>query len=134
MLSTHGDWPLTESTMKTTPKTLTRQERAYLAHLQRAQARKLPLAQYCRAQGLNVQSLYNLRHQLAKRNGARSRASAKKSTPADKFVEVQVAATQVAPSGAACRLHRQGWVIECANLPPTAWLAGLMAGDADAVP
>lgn len=120
--------------MKTTPKKLTRREQAYLAHLQRAQASKLPLAQYCRARGLSVQSLYNLRHQLSKRNGPRSRASVRKSTPADKFIKVQVAATQVAPSGAACRLHRQGWVIECANLPPTAWLAGLMAGDANAVP
>lgn len=134
MLSTHGDWPLTESAMKRTPRKLTRREQEHLAHLQRAQARKLPLAQYCRARGLNVQSLYNLRHQLSKRNGPRSGASAKKSTPADKFIEVQVAGKLVVAGGAACRLHRQGWVIECANLPPTAWLAGLMAGDADAVP
>ncbi len=120
--------------MGTTPKKLTRREQAHLAHLQRAQASKLPLAQYCRARGLNVQSLYNLRYQLSKRNGAPSRASAKKSTPAAKFIEVQVAPTPVVPSGAACRLHRKGWVIECASLPSTAWLAGLMAGDANAVP
>lgn len=94
--------------MKTTPKRLTRREQEYLAHLRRAQARKLPLAQYCRSRGLNVQGLYSLRHQLSKRNGPRSRASAKKSMPADKFIEVQVAATQLAPNGAACRMHRQG--------------------------
>jgi hypothetical protein len=134
MLSTHGDWPLRESTMKTTPKKLTRREQAYLAHLQRAQARKVALAQYCRARGLNVQSLYNLRHQLSKRSGPRSKASAKQSRPADKFIEVQVAARPVAASRVACRLHRQGWVIECASLPPTGWLAGLLAGDANAVP
>jgi len=121
--------------MKTTLKQLTRREQAYLAHLRRAQAGKAPLAQYCRSRGLNVQSLYNLRHQLSKRTGRRSGASAKKSPPAEKFIEVQIAAAQVAPSGAACRLlHRQGWVIECASLPPPAWLAGLVAGDADAVP
>ena len=120
--------------MKTTPKRRTRREPAYLAHLQRAQASKLPLAQYCRAQGLSVQSLYNLRHQLSKRGAPRSKASVRKSPRADKFIEVQLAATPVAPSGAACRLHRQGWVIECASLPSTAWLTGLMAGDADAVP
>jgi hypothetical protein len=123
-----------EHAMKTTPRKLTRREQEHLAHIERAQARKLPLAQYCRARGLNVQSLYNLRHQLSKRNGPRSAVSARKSPPADKFIAVQVAARPVAASSAACRLHRQGWVIECSSLPPPAWLAGLMAGDVNAVP
>jgi hypothetical protein len=109
----------------------TQREQEYLSHLRRAQSRKMPLAQYCRAQGLSVQSLYNLRHQLSAKKGPRSRVAAMKSKPADKFIAVRVAPA-VAPAGAACRLHLKGWVIECASLPPTAWLAGLMAGDADA--
>jgi len=120
--------------MKRTPRKLTRREQECLAHVRRAQARKMPLAQYCRAKGLSVQSLYNLRHQLSGRNGPRSTAAAKKSKPADPFIAVRVAPAVAAPAGAACRLHLKGWVIECASLPPTAWLAGLMAGDADAVP
>jgi len=119
--------------MKTRRKELTRREQDYLAHLRRAQSREMPLAQYCRARGLNVQSLYNLRHQLSGRNRPRSGAAVKKSRPADKFIAVQVAQAAAAPSSAACRLHLKGWVIECASLPPTAWLTGLMAGDADAV-
>jgi hypothetical protein len=118
--------------MMTTPRKLTRRERDYLAHLRRAQARKLPLAQYCRVHGLNVQSLYNLRHQLSGKSGRlRAAAAARQSKPADKFIAVRMA--PVAPSGAACRLHLKGWVIECASLPPPAWLAGLLAGAADAV-
>jgi predicted secreted protein len=118
---------------KKTPSQLTRRERACLAHVRRAQARKMSLAQYCRAKGLNVQSLYNLRHQLAGKRAMRPKAAAKRLKPASRFVSVQVAAAEAARPGAACRLHLKGCVIECASLPPTAWIAGLMAGDADAV-
>ena len=120
--------------MKKTPTQLTRREQACLDHVRRARARKMSLAQYCRTKGLNVQSLYNLRHQLAEKSSARHKAPAKKSKPEGKFISVQVAAAQTAAPGAACRLHLKGWVIECASLPPTAWIAGLMAGGADAVP
>ena len=118
--------------MKTRPRKLTRREQEHLAHLRGAQARKMPLAQYCRVKGLSVQSLYNLRHQLSRKSG-RSRAAARKSKPTGRFVAVRVAPTESAPASAACRLHLKGWVIECASLPPTAWLTGLMAGDTDAV-
>lgn len=119
--------------MKTKPKKLTRLERDYLTHVQRAQARGMPLAQYCRAEGVNVQSLYNLRYQLSGKSRKGPKLSAKKSSPTDKFVAVQVDSGAVT-AGAACRLHAKGWVIECSGLPPTAWLTGLMAGEADAVP
>lgn len=119
--------------MKTTQKNLTLREREYLAHCRQAQARKMPLAQYCRAQGLNVQSLYNVRHQLSGKRGLRPRAAAKKPKSSGKFIAVRVAAPAT-PGGAACRLQVKGWVIECTSLPPMAWLAGLLAGGADAVP
>lgn len=117
--------------MKTTQSKLTRRQREYLGHLRRAQAHKMPLAQYCRVRGLNVQSLYNARHQLSRKR-LRPRVPAKTPRRPGKFIAVQVAAP-VAPAGAACRLQVKGWVIECTSLPPTAWLAGLMAGDGDAV-
>ena len=120
--------------MKKTPSRLTRREQACLDHVRRARARKMSLAQYCRAKGLNVQSLYNLRHQLAQKKPERPKSPAKQSRPESKFISVQVAAAETATPGAACRLHLKGWVIECASLPPTAWIAGLMAGGADAAP
>ena len=94
----------------------------------------MPLTQYCRSNGLNVQSVYNLRSRLA-RHGAGRRKSAvgRKRKPESPFVAVRVAA-QAVPAAAACRLQVKGWVIECASLPSPAWLAGLMAGETDAVP
>ena len=112
----------------------TEREQGLLAHVRRAQARKVPLTQYCRANGLNVQSVYNFRSRLARTESSRRRVPvAKKRKRVTPFVAVRVV-TPVAPAAAACRLQVKGWVIECASLPSPAWLAGLMAGDANAVP
>ena len=120
--------------MKTTRRTKrTRLEQELVAHIRRAQDRKVPLAQYCQARGLNVQSAYNLRRRLRAMDDARRRvASAEGRKPTDPFISLRVAPT-VVPAAAACRVQVKGWVIECASLPPPAWLAGLIRGDADAV-
>ena len=118
--------------MKKTSRQLMQREEAYLDHVRRAQAGKVSLAQYCRTKGLNVQSLYNLRHQLSGKNLAQPKTPAKRSKSQSKFISVQVAAAETVSPGAACRLHLKGWVIECASLPPTGWIAGLMAGGCDA--
>jgi len=111
----------------------TQRDQGLIAHVRRAETRGVPLTQYCRANGLNVQSLYNLRSRLA-RTGSRPRqAGPKKRKPVSPFVAVRVAAPATPPS-AACRLQAKGWVIECASLPSPAWLTGLMARDSDAVP
>jgi len=105
-----------------------------LAHLRRAEESKVPLAAYCRAQGLNIQSAYNLRHRL-RRSDAQARRRGPIATErevSDPFVAVRVAPVAV-PASAAFRLQSKGWVIECARLPPAEWLAGVMRGDADAV-
>jgi hypothetical protein len=94
--------------------------------------RKKPLTQYCRANGLNVQSLYNLRSRLARTESRPKQSVPKKRKPVTGFVAVRVA-TPAIPA-AACRVQVKGWVIECASLPSPEWLAGLMAGDTDAVP
>jgi hypothetical protein len=104
-----------------------------LAHVRRAQARKVPLTQYCRANGLNVQSVYNLRSRLARTKNQPRWAVPKKRKSVSRFVAVRMAPPAAMPS-AACRLQVKGWVIECANLPSPEWLAGLMGGDAHAVP
>jgi len=108
-------------------------ERGLLAHVRRAEARKVSLAQYCRANGLNVQSVYNLRSRLARTESGPRQAVSKKRKPVTPFVAVRVAAP-VAPAVAACRLQAKGWMIECASLPSPEWLAGLMAGETHAVP
>ena len=90
------------------------------------------VTQYCRANGLNVQSVYNLRSRLASTKSRHRQVAPGTSKPAQPFIAVRVAAP-VAPAAAACRLQVKGWVIECANLPSPAWLAGLMAGGTDAV-
>jgi len=94
----------------------------------------MPLTQYCQVNGLNVQSLYNLRSRLARTEGGQLRQSApKKVKPISPFVAVRVATPAAVPS-AACRLQTKGWVIECVSLPSSEWLAGLMAGEPHAVP
>ena len=108
-------------------------EQGLLGHVRRAQARKEPLAQYCRANGLNVQSVYNLRSRLARTKSRPRQSAAKKRTPVTPFVAVRVATPAVA-AATACRLQVKGWVIECASLPSHEWLAGLMAGQTHAGP
>jgi hypothetical protein len=110
----------------------TRREQGLLVHVRRAQARKVALTDYCRAHGLNVQSLYNLRSRLSRTESRLRPTAARKRKPKSPFVAVRVA-TQATPASAACRLQVKGWVIECASLPSAAWVAGLMAGDSHAV-
>ncbi len=93
----------------------------------------MPLTQYCRANGLNVQSVYNLRSRLAHGAGRRKSPVVTKRKPKSPFVSVGGAAQEV-PTAAECRLQVKGWLIECASLPSPTWLAGLMAGETDAVP
>ena len=92
----------------------------------------MPLTQHCRANGLNVQSMYNLRSRLARTESRPRQTRPKKRKAASPFVAVRVASAATSPS-AACRLQVKGWVIECASLPSPAWVAGLMSGDAHAV-
>ena len=110
-----------------------RRDEGLIAHVRRAEAGKVPLTQYCQSNGLNVQSVYNLRSRFARNQGGRRQAPvARKRKRVTPFVAVRVA-TQATPASAACRLQVKGWVIECASLPSVAWVAGLMAGDSHAV-
>lgn len=121
--------------MKANPRKLTGRQQEWLTHLRRAEARKMPLAQYCRAQGLSVQSLYNARYELTlqERRSTASNPAPKKSRSTNPFVAVQMAPSPAAPV-AACRVHLKDVTIECASLPSPSWLAQLAMGAPHAVP
>lgn len=119
--------------MKTTVKPTVRQAH-WLSHLERARSLGVPLAQYCRSRGLNVQSLYNARHELSnkpRRGGGQPRRAAAR---ASRFVAVELAATPTAVSGPACRIQLRDVVIECSELPQAGWLLALSSGAANVVP
>ncbi len=116
--------------MKRNAKRTARQEH-WLSHLERARALKMPLAEYCRARGLKVQSLYNARHELSgKGRGSVARGQARKKSASGRFIAVQMPAS--AP-GSSCRIQLRDVVIECAGLPEAAWLLALSRGAHDAV-
>jgi hypothetical protein len=113
-------------------KELTRRERGYLEHLRQAQAQKLTLAQYCRAQGLRAQSLYSVSSKLAGKGYVGHRTVEVVGKPlqaTNQFMAVRVAAVATNSSGAVCRLrHPSGWMIECMDLPQASWMAALVQG------
>lgn len=126
--------------MKTNVKPTVRQAH-WLSHLERARGLGLPLAQYCRARGLNVQSLYNARHELSGKpprgvvRGAEVSGTPRKVVgKAGRFVAVEMSATPVRVSAPACRIQMRDVVIECADLPQAGWLLALTKGVADVVP
>jgi hypothetical protein len=118
--------------MATTQSKLTAAERRYLVHFGQAQSRGLTLAQYCRAQGLNAQCLYNISSQLRRKRSRSDRAMAvvpRKLEPARRFMAVRVAAVASEPVARVCRMHhRSGWTIECTDLPAASWLQALVQG------
>ena len=97
--------------MKSTAE-LTRRERRYVEHAQRAQAQGLTLAQYCRESGVSVQSLYNAKRELRRKGALERVAEPPASEPAD-FIAVRVAhASPPAAGDAVCRLRAaNGWVL-----------------------
>src|ERR1700688_2106823 len=101
-----------EVTMSTRRGKPTQREEGLLAHVQRSGAGKEPLTRYCRANGLNVQSVYNLRSRLARNKAGRRQALPKRRKAVTPFVAVRVATPLALPS-AACRLRVKGWAIEC---------------------
>ena len=121
--------------MNTNVKPTARQAH-WLSHLERARILKVPLTQYCRARGLNVQSLYNARHEQSGRarrvDGGRARQ--KRAAKAGRFVAVEFAATPTHVSGPACRIQLRDVVIECASLPEAMWVAALARGAGNVVP
>lgn len=114
---------------------LTERESAYFEHRRQAQALGVGLAEYCRRHRLRVEEWYQVKRDLVRKGMANGGAAAVH--PHEEchasFVPVQVAAaesqTETMTAPIACRIrHPAGWTLECANLPPAAWLTAVMAG------
>lgn len=105
-------------------------ELTVLEHLRQAQTQGVSLAEYCRSHDLNVGLMYRIKQGLAHRGVSECAEAALKkarSMPA-RFTPVHI--SPAAPVSGACRIkHPSGWVVECAGLPPPAWLSALMVGE-----
>jgi hypothetical protein len=106
---------------------LTPAEQRYLEHARAAESQGMSLAQYYRAAGLSVYTLYNIRRRLIHKGVlARRRAARVAPGKPGQFIAVRVAPA-VAARGAVCRLqHSSGWMIECDSWPQASWVAQLL--------
>jgi hypothetical protein len=132
MLSATAMEPEAESTMSSRSRRRAGWKQTWQAHVERAQAQGVSLIQYCRERNLSVQSLYAARYRSLKRS-RRPVAAAKEPKGARRFVKVQITAPDPAVN-MVYRVRVKDCVIECATLPPAAWLTSLMSGGADVVP
>ena len=101
----------------------------FLEHLRQAQTQGVSLAEYCRRHDLNVGLLYRIKQDLAHRGVSECAETVVKKARAlpARFTPVRI--SPAAPVSSACRIkHPSGWVVECASLPPPAWLSALMLG------
>jgi hypothetical protein len=106
---------------------------AWLGHVRAASERGVTLSAYAAQEGLSAGALYQAKAQLMKvgawprATGTKRTSRATKRRPRSRFVAVDVSASM------SCRLsHVSGWSIECAVLPPVAWLHSLLRDVADA--
>jgi hypothetical protein len=111
--------------------TMTDKQRAAVEAREGARRDGVTLVAYARAKGLAIRELYDSLASL-RRKGLLPRSERK---PGSKFVAVRVAAEASPRTNgmAVCRIvSREGYVIECAQWPPAAWLASLAQSAADA--
>jgi hypothetical protein len=115
--------------------TMTEKQRVAVEAQESARREGVSLVAYAKAKGLEIRELYDSLACL-RRKGLLAKPTRK---TAARFVSVRVepapdAAPTVRPSGGVlCRIvHRSGYVIECAQWPPPAWMSVVLAGPADA--
>ena len=110
---------------------LSEREIACMDHLRQATILGISFAAYCRRIELDAREWYPLKQGLARRGvieGVRVSQERHK-TPA-RFAAVRISPAAASVGSTACRIkHPSGWVVECASLPPPAWLSALMVGD-----
>jgi hypothetical protein len=118
---------------------LTERQRAAMEALQAARAAGVGLSAYARANGLNARQVHDAVTQLRRRGVIPPTDRAHRRSGAFVSVKVRSAlgqAPDVARStrgGMVCRLvHADGFVIECGEWPPAAWLLSLASGRRDA--
>jgi hypothetical protein len=104
---------------------LTRRQRYWLKHIQRAEERGETLKAYAKRHRLSIGALYHAKSQLMK-FGALPRCE-KVAVAAADFVPVRL--EPLARLGAVCRIRYAGvWEVECEVWPDPQWLAALMQG------
>ena len=108
-------------------------------HMRKAQELGVTLKEYASRNGLDVQMLYQLRKPLVRKGALGPVRQATKEAPTAQkvsaFLPVRVVSAAPTRGSAvvACRLvHPSGWVLECDRLPPAAWMATVLAGEAHA--
>ena len=108
---------------------LSEREIACKDHLRQARILGISFAAYCRRVELDVRDWYPVKQGLARRGVIeRVPVSQERHNTAARFTTVRI--SSAAPVSTACRIkHPSGWVVECASLPPPAWLSALMVGD-----
>lgn len=111
---------------------LSEREAAFLDHLRRSESQGVSLAEYCRGRDLDIGVLYRIKQRLAQRgvNDCREVAVKKARALPPRFAPVRISPEAASVGSTACRIkHPAGWIVECASLPPPAWLSALMIGD-----
>ena len=120
-----------------TTEPLTEQEQQALEQMRQAQEQGSTLKELAARLGLEVSHLYEIRRRLVRKGafGPLPRRKTRKPRKTGAFVPVRVVPTTPTARGTSvtCRLvHPGGWVLECDGLPPAAWIAAVLAGEAHA--
>jgi hypothetical protein len=120
-----------------TVEELNEREVRVLEHLQKAQELDVTIAEYARSFDVDAKELYAIRQALIRKGALPRRSSdedediveAAEPVRSD-FVPVKVSLSHAPILGdTMCRIrHPSGVVIECASLPPAAWLMALLTG------
>lgn len=118
---------------------LSERQRAGMEALQAARAAGVGLSAYARANGLNARQVHDAVAQLRRQGVIAPTERAHRHSGAFVALKVESGSGQVpdvarsARGGMVCRLvHASGFVIECAEWPPAAWLLSLASGRRDA--
>lgn len=119
-----------------TTEPLTEQEQQALEQMRQAQEQGSTLKELAARLGQDVRHLYEFRRRLVRKGafGPLPRRKTRKPRKTGAFVPVRVVPAPT-PGGTSvrCRLvHPGGWVLECDGLPPAAWIAAVLAGEARA--
>lgn len=103
---------------------LTKRQRYWLKHIERAAERGETLKAYAKQRRLSVGAMYQAKSELMRR-GALPRGE--QAVVVADFVPVQIEPVAPMPR---CRLrHRGGWELECEAWPDPRWLRAVMAGE-----
>jgi len=118
-----------------TTGSLTEVEQQGLEQMRQAQQSGSTLKDYAAKLGLDVRKLYELRRRLVRKGAFGPTPRRKTRARGQTFAPVRVVPAAAVPSSGSvtCRLvHPSGWVLECDRLPPAAWMATVLAGEAHA--